>query len=93
MKSDKSECFAEEKFSFLENDKFNMIQNCTVATVKVNCVLGCISKSVARRSREVIISLYLAFVRPLFEYWVHFWALYDKRKIDRLETLQGVDME
>lgn len=71
--------FAEEKFRFLVNDRFNVSQHCTLATVKVNCVPGCISKTVVRRSSEVIISLCLALVRPLLEYCVHFWALRYKR--------------
>lgn len=85
--------FAEEKFRVLVNDKFNMSQHCTLATVKANCGLGCISKSVARRSKEIIISLYSALVRPLPEYCVHFWAPHYKREVDRLEPLQGVDAE
>jgi len=74
-------------------DKFNISRHCTPAMVKANCVLGCINKSVSRRSREVIIHLYLVLVRPFLEYHVHFWALHYKIDIDRLETWQEEDME
>jgi len=74
-----------EDLAVLVDEKLDMSHQCTLTGQRI---LGCIKRSVASRSREGILPLCSALVRPHLESCVKLWIPQHRKDMDLLERVQ-----
>ncbi|GAB0176247.1 mitochondrial enolase superfamily member 1 [Grus japonensis] len=75
----------EKDLRVLIDEKLNMTWQCALAAQKANHILGCIKRGVTSRSREGILPLYSALVRPHLECCIQLWGPQYRRDMELLE--------
>ncbi|GAB0178307.1 hypothetical protein GRJ2_000296000 [Grus japonensis] len=78
----------EKDLGLLEDKQLNMAWHGSLGCKHANCIQDCIKRGVTSRSREVILPLYSALVRPHLEYCIQLWGPQYRRDMELLERVQ-----
>jgi len=70
------------------DEKLHTSQQSALTAQMTNRILGCIKSSVSSRSREVILPLSSALVRPDLESCIQLWSAQHRKDMDLLEQVQ-----
>ena len=63
-------------------------EQCVLAVQKANSVLGMIKRNIQFKSKQVIVKLNKALVRPRLEFCIQAWSPYLRKDIDMIERVQ-----
>ena len=79
---------AEKDWGVLVDEKPDMSHQCALAAQKANHILGWTPSSMASWSKEGILPLYSALMRPHLESCIQLWSSQHKKDMDLLEQVQ-----
>jgi hypothetical protein len=78
----------EKDLGVIIQDDLKVSKQCTKAVTTANKILGMISRAFVYRSRDIVLQLYKALVRPHLEYCIQAWRPHLQKDINLLEKVQ-----